>query len=65
MYGDYSGIALSTMTHMAGTPWDIVWNRRDGKDRMNVVIPNNIIREFYRQKAISNELTGTTPIPAI
>jgi uncharacterized phage-associated protein len=55
-YKDYSGVELSAMTHQKGTPWDIVWNQRGGKNLPNVIIPNNIIAEHYKQKI--NSMNG-------
>ena len=46
-YGDLSGIALSSITHATGTPWHIVWHRNG----QNAVIPNDLIQEYYTQKA--------------
>lgn len=45
VYGDFSGLQLSGMTHAPGTPWDIVWNKNRGM--RNVHIPNELIREHY------------------
>ena len=45
IYGCYSAIRLSMMTHAKGTPWDIVYNEI-GRD---FVIPNDLIEEHYMQ----------------
>lgn len=45
VYGDYSGLQLSGMTHAPGTPWDIVWKKNKGM--RNVHIPNELIRKHY------------------
>jgi uncharacterized phage-associated protein len=50
VYKHYSGLQLSTLTHKDNTPWDTVWNKNDGKSRMSVVIPNDIIKEYYQRK---------------
>lgn len=46
-YGHYSGGQLSAMTHRAGTPWALAWER--GR---NSEITNDMISEHYRQLAI-------------
>ena len=50
VYKHYSGLQLSTLTHKDNTPWDIVWNKNDGKSRKSVVIPNDIIKDYYLRK---------------
>ena len=47
VYRTHDGIRLSAMTHQSGTPWDTVWNKMNGKDKKDVIIPNNIIQEYY------------------
>ena len=47
IYGRFSGIALSRMTHRQGTPWHRVY--RDGIGA--IVIPNDIIDEHYKMLA--------------
>jgi uncharacterized phage-associated protein len=42
-YGHYSGIALSNLTHMQGTPWHQVFR----PNIMNIQIPDDLIREHY------------------
>ena len=44
-YSDLSGIALSTLTHREGTPWDKVWNRMSKKKEET--IPNDMIEDYY------------------
>lgn len=46
-YSHLSGIALSRLTHSAGTPWHTVWHKA-GK---NSIIPIDLIEEHYAQKA--------------
>lgn len=46
-YSSLSGIALSKLTHAAGTPWHIIWTER-GK---NSIIPDDLIEEHYAQKS--------------
>lgn len=47
IYGRYTGIQLSAMTHEHGTPWDQAW-QSSGR---NTTISNDLIEHFYRQKA--------------
>ena len=49
-YSPYDGIQLSTMTHQPGTPWDIIWNKKGGNKEMYAIIPNDIIKEHYKEK---------------
>ena len=47
VYGQYDGIQLSAMTHQKGTPWYRVWNSKG----RNTTIPNDMIKEYYVEKA--------------
>ena len=49
IYGKYSGLALSDVTHQPDTPWHVIWNKSGG--RRNADIPNEIIREHYQELA--------------
>jgi uncharacterized phage-associated protein len=48
VYGQFSGIALSAMTHQDLTPWKMVWDTQ-GKHSNNVIIPNDLIKEYYQK----------------
>lgn len=48
VYGKFTGLELSSMTHMKGTPWDQV--RKDGPLIYNKVIDNDIIQKHYGEK---------------
>ena len=51
VYGlHYNGIQLSTLTHEVGSPWYKVWNERGGKNSKAVSIPNDLIKEYYKDK---------------
>lgn len=50
VYKRYTGLELSTLTHQKDTPWDIVWNQKNGKENYGEIIPNEIIREHYDRK---------------
>lgn len=47
VYGKYSGIELSNMTHQENTPWDTVWNKDNGKNQKDAIIPNEMIKTYY------------------
>ena len=55
IYGGYTGVQLSAMTHERGTPWDTAW-RRSGQ---NTTISNDLIEHFYREKARNAEAIGS------
>ena len=46
VYGGFSGIELSMMTHARDTPWHQVWYR-EGR---NAVIPDSLIQEHFTAK---------------
>ena len=48
IYGKYTGIELSKLTHAPGTPWSEI--RRAGRSGWEV-IPNNLIAEHFRELA--------------
>ncbi len=50
VYGKWNGTQLSAITHLPDTPWSQV---RKGKpeDARDIVIPNNLIRDFFKKKA--------------
>ncbi|MEM8849219.1 MAG: type II toxin-antitoxin system antitoxin SocA domain-containing protein [Pseudomonadota bacterium] len=43
-YGSFSGIALSNLTHMPGTPWSQVFK----PGVLGIVIPDELIAQHYR-----------------
>lgn len=51
LYCNFSAVQLSTMTHMAGTPWYETWYLNGGKDGQGIPIPNNLIKSLYLKKA--------------
>lgn len=48
VYGGYSGLQLSALTHENNTPWHIIYQQNRGK---NTIIPNNLIQQHYESKA--------------
>ena len=55
-YGKYSGIALSNLTHRDGTPWKQIFN----PDFFDTEIPDELIREHYRQGLNARRAVATT-----
>jgi len=46
-YSKYDGLSLSSLTHQDGSPWAITIN----KSGVNSVIPEDLIKQHYKQKA--------------
>lgn len=53
VYGRMSGPQLSNLTHMAGTPWSLVWERSGGAHQ--TVIPDEEIRQYFSAQAANNK----------
>lgn len=49
VYGKFSGIDLSMLTHAEGSPWHQIWHR----EGMNATIPNDLIEKHF--VGLSNE----------
>jgi len=43
-YGKHSGWALSNISHLPGSPWDVVWNKQSSRYSD---VPNDLIRDYY------------------
>jgi|SRR5579872_5818346 len=52
LYKQYSAVQLSAMTHQPGTPWWTAWYDMGGKRQQHAIIPNDIIKSFYKEKII-------------
>ena len=52
VYGEFSGLQLSTMTHEPGTPWAVT--REKYPDRRGVDIDDDLIRTFFEQQAVTS-----------
>ena len=50
-YNRFTGPQLSNLTHQPNTPWDIIWNQENGKNEISAIIPNELIRKYYKSKA--------------
>ena len=49
-YARFSGIELSAMTHMEGTPWYHAWHVEGGKKEYFAEIDDAVIQKFYKSK---------------
>lgn len=54
-YRHFSGLQLSAMTHQDGTPWDIAWNKKGGKNEMHAKIDDADIKAHYKAKIASQK----------
>lgn len=54
VYGKFSGVELSTITHQKGSPWYTIWEEENGKNYHGVEIPNDVIKYYYQQKVKAN-----------
>lgn len=48
-YKHLDGLQLSSITHQAGTPWDVTWNHLGGARARGAVIPPERIQQHYRE----------------
>jgi uncharacterized phage-associated protein len=56
-YKIFNGLELSTLTHMIGTPWYVVFNDPKNKNKKGVIIPNDLIKQHYTEKLNANRST--------
>ena len=56
-YKAFSGPQLSTITHRPGTPWATVTAGIPSDRIRDILIPNEIIRDHYRELALRNKAT--------
>lgn len=47
IYDKYTGSELLNLTHEEGSPWDIVWNGKDGRARLGMRIKDKEIIEHF------------------
>lgn len=50
VYGHYSGVQLSAMTHLPDSPWTKVWNDR-GQFVKGTDIPDDLIKAYFKHLA--------------
>lgn len=55
LYKEFDGLQLSTLTHKKDTPWWKVWYAKTGAIYEGVLIPNDVIKEYYKSKLIKEE----------
>ena len=48
VYGNYSGVGLSTITHTKGSPWHQCY--REGET--GIMIPDEITKKYYKQQLV-------------
>lgn len=48
LYGNFSGVQLSSLTHKSDTPWDKVWNQQKLQSP-NQIIGNDLIKDHYKK----------------
>lgn len=53
IYGDYTAIQLSNLTHEPGTPWDATQRKYGGAIPLGTDIPQDEIRSYFRSLARS------------
>lgn len=51
VYKGFTGGQLSGISHQKNSPWDIIWNERGGNMGRGVVIPNQLLTDYYKKKA--------------
>lgn len=51
VYNTFNGPELSTITHETNTPWDIIWNAQGKRKREGIIIPNDLIEKYYKERA--------------
>lgn len=50
LYGKFSPIQLSNMTHLPNTPWAQIKEENGGSLPRNLVIPNNLIKSCFKKE---------------
>jgi uncharacterized phage-associated protein len=50
IYGGYTAIQLSNMTHEPGTPWDAVRKEYEGAIPLGTDIPRETIRRYFQER---------------
>lgn len=55
VYGKFSAIELSSMTHRAGTPWYTTWNSIKDAEYLSLQIPDKLTQEHYKAKLEKNK----------
>jgi len=49
-YAGFSGVQLSSMTHMPDTPWYVAWHQQGGSNQYFAEIDDRLINDHYKSK---------------
>ena len=52
IYSKIHAFELSKMTHVKGSPWDMIWNDSSGNIKLGMKIPNEVIRTWFSSRDI-------------
>jgi uncharacterized phage-associated protein len=50
VHSKYTALQLATLTHQTGSPWYTVWHEQGGANQKGAVIPDELIKSFYKKK---------------
>ena len=53
VYGGFTAVQLSNLTHEQGSPWEITWSR--SKDKEGLVIDDKLVQEYFENQARLHE----------
>lgn len=48
-YGKFHAFKLSEMSHVQGTPWEVIWSQAESKAVPGMWIPDELILEWFEQ----------------
>jgi len=48
LYRDFTPLQLASLTTEKNTPWDIVWKNQIDKNKTETLIPNDLIKQYYK-----------------
>lgn len=60
-YAKLHSSQLVDLTHEDGSPWDRVWNHGEGRGPKRSVIPNALIRDWFKQELAEKLAPRPTP----
>ncbi len=60
VYGDFTAVQLSNMTHILGGPWAVTVAQNGGNTDGKVIISNELIRQYFAEEAHQNLQATTT-----
>ncbi len=50
-YSQFHAFHLSDLTHEKGSPWDIIWTKAERQSVPGMVIPNDLIKKWFRESS--------------